>query len=480
MSSAKSGILKKTNESVAYRFSFKILQRGVALVFSVILARLLSPAEFGIVAIARMVITYANNFTNFGFNTALVQKDRIQSAHVNSVFTFNLTVSVLLALLTAGFADQLAVFFNNKAVGPVLRWMSLYYIITTFYYIPVAILKRDIRSKTISVVEFVQGILTSVFAIILALNHFSYWSIVIPALIMPVFSLAIYMRKTRWMPRLMFKHEVMKDIYSFGFWNFIRNQLNLLVAKVDYFVIAKYLNVASLGIYEKAFEFTNRTLSGVTKPISSIYFSTFSRLQNDKQSLKEVLFQGISLLATVTYPLLFGIIVVAPYFVYGLLGDRWALSIVPMQILAAAGVFRVLIGLMTSANVAVGEYKVQTQFNMVNSIIFVVLCFTLVSRGILAITWAFFAFSVIGFLFSFFILRRTLNLKFRELASSFLYPLLGSLLMAGIDLGLARTVLTDTHSVVHFALLVGAGVSFYAVWAFVLYKKGKITLKLKG
>ncbi len=479
MSSSNEKILKKTNESVAYRFSFKILQRGVALVFSVILARLLSPAEFGIVAIARMVITYANNFTNFGFNTALVQKDRIQSSHVNSVFTFNLTVSVILALLTAGFADKLAVFFNNPQVGPVLRWMSFYYIITTFYYIPVAILKRDIRYKTISVVEFVQGVLTSIFAIILALNHFSYWSIVIPALIMPVFSLAIYMRKTRWVPHLMFKHEVMKEIYSFGFWNFIRNQLNLLVAKVDYFVIAKYLNVASLGIYEKAFEFTNRTLSGVTKPISSIYFSTFSRLQNDKAALKKVLFQGISILATVTYPLLFGIIVVAPYFVYALLGERWALSIIPMQILAAAGLFRVLLGIMTSANVAIGEYKIQTQFNMFNSAVFVILCFTLVQKGILAITWAFFIFSVLGFLFSFYILRKTLHLKLWELGAAFLYPFAGSFLMAFVIYGLSRSVFTDSHSVLHFAALSVIGIGIYGVWAFVLYKKKKITLKLK-
>ncbi len=479
MSNANEKILKKTNESVAYRFSFKILQRGVALVFSVILARLLSPAEFGIVAIARMVITYANNFTNFGFNTALVQKDRIQSAHVNSVFTFNLTVSVILALLTAGFADQLALFFNNPSVGPVLRWMSLYYIITTFYYIPVAILKRDIRYKTISVVEFVQGVLTSIFAIILALNKFSYWSIVIPALVMPVFSLAIYMRKTRWVPHLMFKHEVMKEIYSFGFWNFIRNQLNLLVAKVDYFVIAKYLNVASLGIYEKAFEFTNRTLSGVTKPISSIYFSTFSRLQGDKTALKQVLFQGISILATITYPLLFGIIVVAPYFVYSLLGARWALSIVPMQILAGAGLFRVLLGIMTSANVAIGAYKIQTQFNMVNSAIFVILCFTLVQQGILAITWAFLVFSVLGFLFSFYILRKTLSLKLWELGKAFLFPFIGSFLMAVLLYALSLSFLTDQHSVWHFAALTGSGIGFYAVWSFVLYKKGKITLKLK-
>jgi len=477
--SSKSEILTKTNESVAYRFSFKILQRGVALVFSVILARLLSPAEFGIVAIARMVINYANNFTNFGFNTALIQKEQINKDQINSVFTFNLTISLVLALLTAGFSQQLAGFFNNPAVGPVLKWMSLYYIITTFYYIPVAILKREISYKTISVVEFIQGVLTSVFAIVLAYKNYSYWSIVIPALVVPVFSLIVYMRKTRWVPKIVFKHEVMKEIYSFGFWNFLRNQLNLLVAKVDYFVIAKYLSASGLGIYEKAFEFTNRTLSGVTKPINSIYFSTFSRLQSDKQALKEVLFQGISLLATVSYPLLFGIIIIAPYFVYSLLGDKWALSVVPMQILAAAGIFRVLLGMITSVNVAIGRYKIQTQFNMINSGIFVVLCFTLVRFGILAITWSFLGFSVLGFLFSFFILRKTLQLKLWELGSSFAYALLGSAIMAGLVYIFSVNVFTDVHSVWHFSALAGIGALVYGSWSVFLYKTGKLKLSLK-
>ncbi len=460
-------IIKKTNQSVAYRFGFKILQRGFALVLSVILARLLSPAEFGVVAIAKMVINYANNFSNFGFNTALIQKDKVDNVQINSVFTLNLSISLLLALITAVFSSQIAGFLNNVEVGPVLRWMSLYYLITSFYYIPVTILKRSIDYKVLSIIEFIQGILTSVFAIVLAYYSFSYWAIVIPSLIMPFLFVLILMAKTRWLPKIVFKHSAMREIYSFGLWNFIRTQLNLIVSKVDYFVIAKYLDVAALGIYEKAFEFTNRSLTGVTKPINSIYFSTFSRLKKEPEAIKNVLFQGISIIATASYPILFGIIAVAPHFVFSLLGEKWALAVIPMQLLAIAGVFRVPLGMFSSVNVAIGQYKLQTKYNMIISFVFVALCFSVVRYGIYAVTASFLVYSVLGFALSFSLLKKTLKLNVSEVLKSLIYPLAGSVIMAVIIISLSRTVLTDIRSIWQFSALVttGGGAMFYGFFS---------------
>lgn len=472
-------LIKKTNESVAYRLGFKILQRGFALVLSVILARLLSPAEFGVVAIAKMVIDYSNSFSNFGFNVALVQKDNIDNVQVNSVFTLNLAISSVLALLTAVFSEQIAVFMNNPEVGPVLRWMSIYYIITSFYFMPVTLLKRTIDYKILSIVDFLQGITTSLFAITLAYLSYSYWSIVIPTLIMPVLFLIYLMYKAKWFPRICYRHKAMREIYSFGFWNFIRNQLNLIVAKVDYFVIARYLDVATLGIYEKSFEFTNRSLTGIAKPISSIYFSTFSRLKNDPGTLKNVLSQGISILATASYPVLFGIMVIAPHFVYSLLGEQWAPAIVPMQVLAMAGIFRILQGMFTSVNVAIGKYKLQTQFNMIASFVFIALCFLVVKYGIYAITGSVLVYSVLGFILSFFLLHQTLKLDLIKLLKSFIYPLLGSVLMAAVIYELSQKVFNDPRSMLQFFILTGIGGGIYTLWISYFIKKGKVTIKLK-
>lgn len=473
-------IIKKTNESVAYRLGFKILQRGVTLVLSIILARLLSPAEFGVVAVAKMVVNYANSFSNFGFNVVIIQKDSINKMQINSVFTINLLISMVLALLTAYFSEEIAVFMNSPDVGPVLRWMSLYYIITSFYFMPITLLKRTIDYKILSIVDFIQSNLTSLMAIALAYLSYSYWSIVIPTLVMPAVFVLYLMYKARWLPRIVFNHQAMRGIYSFGLWNFIRNQLDLIVSKIDYFVIGRYLNVTALGIYEKSFEYTNRSLTGITKPISSVYFSTYSRLKNEPEALKSVLLQGISLLAAVSYPVLFGIVVITPHFVYSLLGDKWAPAIVPMQLLATAGVFKVLQGMFISVNVAIGKYKLQTQFNMITASVFITLCFVTVKYGIYAITASVLVYSVLGFILSFILLRRTLNLKISRLFRSFVYPLAGSVLMSGMIFFLSKKFFTDPHSIWQFFILVGIGGVIYILWILYFIKKGKVSIKLKN
>ncbi|HIQ14788.1 MAG TPA: hypothetical protein EYH38_04340, partial [Leucothrix sp.] len=255
-------VISKTNAAVLFRLVFKGGQQVVALGLAILLARILSPAEFGVIAVANIIVHYANNFTNFGLNNALVQKDDVKNIHINTVFTIDLTISLVLVVITVLSADRIAIFFHTPDVGPVIKWMSLYYVITTFYHIPVVILRRDINFRFLTVVEFFEGMLTSLMAIALALAGYSYWSIVIASLALPAGVTIILMLKTRWLPRLTIGRD-MGGLYSFGFWNFIRAQVQLLVSKIDYFVIGRYLDVQTLGLYEKSFELTGRAMTGL-------------------------------------------------------------------------------------------------------------------------------------------------------------------------------------------------------------------------
>ena len=333
-------VISKTNAAVLFRLVFKGGQQVVALGLAILLARILSPAEFGVIAVANIIVHYANNFTNFGLNNALVQKDDVKNIHINTVFTIDLTISLVLVVITVLSADRIAIFFHTPDVGPVIKWMSLYYVITTFYHIPVVILRRDINFRFLTVVEFFEGMLTSLMAIALALAGYSYWSIVIASLALPAGVTIILMLKTRWLPRLTIGRD-MGGLYSFGFWNFIRAQVQLLVSKIDYFVIGRYLDVQSLGLYEKSFELTERAMAGLTLPVNAIFFSTFCRLKKDINQVKHIFLESVTLLTLVSYPVLFGLFGVSPHFVISCLGRQWEHAIIPLQILVSACLFRV-------------------------------------------------------------------------------------------------------------------------------------------
>ena len=472
-------VIAKTNTALFHRILFKGGQQGIALVFGILLARILSPAEFGVVAIANIVIHYANNFTNFGLNNALVQKKNVLQKHIDSVFTIDLAISCLLVVSTIFFSNSIATFFHNQPVGPVLRWMSIYYIITTFYYIPVVILRRAIDFRFMTKVEFTEAILTSGLSILLALAGFSYWSIVISTLTVPALVTIIFMWKTKWIPRLSFCGD-MQGLYSFGLWNFIRAQVQLLVAKVDYFTIGRYLDVTSLGIYEKSFELTDRAMTGLTTPVNSIFFSTFSRLQDDIPQVRQIFLEASSLLALICYPILLGLVSVAPHFVGSCLGKQWLEAVLPIQILAFSGLFRVQLGMIANVNVALGKYRRHTIYNIIVSIVFISLCFILVPFGIIAVCLAYLIYCILSFWASYCVLSRSIQVGMASFFQALWCPLAGSLLMAAMVIGSRHVFFVNSFSFLQFLYLVGIGGTFYLAWCFCFYRLGFISLVIRG
>jgi len=471
-------IIKKLNTSVVYRLLFKGSQQVAALGLGVVLARILSPAEFGVIAIANMIVFYANNVTNFGLNNALVQKQNVEICHINTVFTLDLVLSIGLAAVTILAAESVAKYFNAPEVSLVLKWMSAYYVITTFYYMPVVLLRRNIDFKFLSIVEFIQGILTAVLSIVLALNDYSYWSIVISTLCIPLLAMLVLILKTGWVPKLEICRD-MGDIYSFGFWIFIRNQMELLVSKVDYFVIGKFLNISSLGEYEKSFELTDRAMSGITQPLNSVFYSAFCRLNDDILQVKSVFLEGTALLGLICYPVLFGLIGVAPHFVFSCLGEQWSAMVPVVQILSTACVFRVLFGMVASVNVATGKHKAHTLMTTLAAGIFIVLCLVSVSYGIVGVSLAFLIYCIISFFLSFWLMHRNINVSFFELVKALWCALVGSTVMLFIVLFGRIYLLTDYNSFLQLLCLIAAGGVTYLSWCYFFYKKGIIHFSIK-
>jgi len=472
-------IIKKINTSLFYRLFFKGGQQVLALGLGVVLARILSPEEFGVIAIANMIVFYANNFTNFGLNNALVQKKDINNCHINTVFTLDLVISIVLAAVTILTAESIATFFNAPEVALVLKWMSAYYIITTFYYMPVVILRRNIDFKFLSVIEFIQTLLMSGLSIILALNGFSYWSIVVSSLCVPLLAMLVFIFKTGWIPKIEIYRD-MGEIYSFGFWVFIRNQMELLISKADYFVIGKYLNISSLGLYEKSFELTDRAMSGMTKPLNSVFYSAFCRLNDDLLQVKSVFLEGTALLGLICYPALFGLIGVAPHFVFSCLGEQWGNMVLPVQILSTACIFRVLFGMVASVNVAIGKHKAHTLVTSLSAGIFIILCLVSVSYGIVGVSIAFLIYCIIAFLSSFWLMHRNINITLFELLKSLWCSFVGSIVMLFMVV-LGRTYfLTDFYSVSQLLCLITVGGVVYLSWCYFFYRKGIVHLTIKG
>jgi teichuronic acid exporter len=174
----KKDIGNKTKESLIWSTFLPAVFQLLLLAVSILIARILSPEDFGIMGIASIIIFYSDSFSSFGFSTVLIQKENISREHVNTVFTINLSISICLLLLTCILSKTAAIFFNVPELRTVFPVMSFIFIITTFYTIPETLLRRDMHFKSISKIEYIKGTSQSLIALLLAWLSFQYWSLV--------------------------------------------------------------------------------------------------------------------------------------------------------------------------------------------------------------------------------------------------------------------------------------------------------------
>ena len=468
----------KLNKALYIRLSVRFLQQFFVLILSVILARLLSPREFGVVAIVNLVVFYANGITDLGFTNALVQKKQIDHDQINSVFTVDIALSALMIVFFWIGSPYIAEFFGTPEVKNALKAMSFYFLIVSLRRVPDAILRRNIDFTFVSFMSLGELIFTYFLSILLAIKGFSYWSIIYSTLFnSSVVSLVIYLKASA-KPRLGYSHSKMIPIYNFGAWNFLKSQFDLVVNKIDYFMIGKFLGPSVLGIYEKSFELSEKSYKSFSMPVGTVFFSAFSRKKDNIDELKEIFLKSTHILSIIVFPVLLGLYSVSEYFVLSCLGSEWEAAIYPIKILCISFIFKSMSGLFSNLNISVGHYKVNAILAGFNSLIFVILCFYLAKFGIIYVSFAVLVHSLLLFIFLYLISISYLKLKFLMYVKSILVSMISSLLMLVVLKSVTYIYFDNFYSIINLLSLISIGAFSYLLPLGVFYKLGKVDILL--
>ena len=390
-----------TDQSVSTRSQMywstllKIPTQAAAFVLSLIVARILMPGDYGVMGVAMMLIGFANLFTDFGFSSAIVQKQIKDEDTLRSIFTFNFAVSTALAVLFSLSARFIAEFFKSADCKNVVIVMSSFFVITSFSAVPRAILRRDLDFKTLSLVDTGGAILMGVVTLLLALAHFRYWALALGQLLPTVVTTLYVCIHVRWLPVVAYKHSSMKHIVDFGFWNVLKTQLEFALGQIDKMFLGRFAGLVALGYYDKAMSIAAVPSESYIASLSGVLFSSFSQRRDDREELRNLFKRGLMMISVLSFPVYIGLFIVARYFVVGLLGTKWSPMIVPFEIIAVSYSLRSIGRFLVSVNVGIGEYKAYTVRYFVAGCVFVVLCALLVGYGTSGIAIAFLVFSVL-------------------------------------------------------------------------------------
>lgn len=335
----ESQLAKKTITSIAWTYLSYILSKSVVLVTTIILTRLLSPAEFGIVGFAVTTMSFLDAVRDLGMSLALIQRrDRVEDA-ADTVFWLSISTDVIIWLFACAITPLMASFFREPQINTVLPVISFSFVLSGLGGTHDALLQREMKFSRRIIPSLSEGVSKAIVSIILALSGAGVWALVFGQLTgRGVFS-AVAWRVMPWRPRLRIYWDLARDMLSYGLKIAGDAIISALQANIDYVFIGRFLGEVSLGLYTVAFRVPEMIIINFCIVIAHVLFPAYSILQDNLEQLRNSVKATLRYISLVTIPAGAGLALVSNLFALTIFGEKYADAGPIMAALSIYGVF---------------------------------------------------------------------------------------------------------------------------------------------
>ena len=332
------GSLKhKAIHGVGWSFIDNIASSGITFLVGLVLARLLTPKEYGIMAMIAVFIAVSNSIIDSGFSNALIRKTRIERVDYNTVFYFNLTVSILIYTLLYLAAPAISVFFKESVLVEIIRILGLVLIINAFSVIPRTQFVRDVNFKTQTKVSLISSISSGVFGIGMALGGMGVWSLVGQQLSRQFLNTLFLWIYSKWYPVWEFSRKSFKELFEFGSKLLLSGLLDTIYKNIYYIIIGRFYTSAQLGQYTRADQFNMIFSSNLTSVVQRVSYPVLSSIQEEPERLREAYQKVIKITMLITFACMLGLAAVAKPLILILIGEKWLPAVYFLQIICFSG-----------------------------------------------------------------------------------------------------------------------------------------------
>lgn len=309
---------------------------------SIVLARLLTPEIFGLMAICSMVIRGIEIFTETGFGAALIHRQQRFEDARDTAFTLWVLRGVGLAAISFLVAPWVAAFYHEDVLQSIVAVIGVSFILTGFNNINTIALQKELDFKRLTYLDQVGGVFSTAIALGLAYWLRSVWALVYAQLASSVISVVLSYVMVPGRPRFRFDRDIARELFSYGKFMTGLAVVVFLTNQLDSALIGKLLGMEALGFYTVAYTLANLPSTNLSKVVAKVLFPMFSKLQTDPPQLRVEYLRGVRLIVAVVVPLSVASVVLAHDIVTALYGVKWAAAAVPLQILSVFGCFQAL------------------------------------------------------------------------------------------------------------------------------------------
>lgn len=325
-------------KSLSSGIFYTVLARYSGILISIfigaILARLLSPEEFGIVALLTVFVNFFSLLSDFGIGPAIVQNQKLTKTDIESIFSFSLIIGVLMSFILVGISPLISLFYNNPKLTFISRLLSLSVLFNTFLIVPKALLEKELKFKQLGIITVIIQSVTGLVAICLAYYGFSYYTLVIQSILSGFILFVVFY----WLNPLKISLKIslisIRKIYKFSVYQFFFNLINYFSRNSDNIFIGKFMDPVSLGYYDKSYRLMMMPVANLTHVITPVLMPVLSKFQNDKELVFNTYLKVIKILATIGFPLSAFLFFSADEIITLLYGTQWGASIPIFRLLA--------------------------------------------------------------------------------------------------------------------------------------------------
>jgi PST family polysaccharide transporter len=333
---------RRFRSSLKWAFLMNIGQRGIGMVSTFVIAALLGPRAFGLVAMAMVVVLFMQVFLEQGISTAVIQRESLEREHLDSAFWMTIAWCLLLGGVVVGVSGWWASLNDEPDLEAVTRVLSILLLIQGLTVVQQALLQRRMQFKRLALRSNVAAMVGGVTGIALAATGFGVWALVTQELVIAFVSLALLWSLSGWVPGFRFSRQHARHLLGFSVYAFLGNLGSFVNRRSDTLLIGVFLGSTVVGLYRLADRLVEAIVSATTRPVQSVSLSHFSRLQGDQAALQQAVRSSIRITALTNVPVMFILVACADYLM-PMLGPEWVPAADALKLLAIVGIAKALI-----------------------------------------------------------------------------------------------------------------------------------------
>jgi O-antigen/teichoic acid export membrane protein len=314
-----------------------VLSQFLAIVVNIVLARLLLPEDFGLVALTMTYIGFITLFTNMGFGSSIIHESETSQKQLSSIYWLNYGLSIFSFIIIITTSQFAASFYNEPKLTPIVLFAAINILLNPFYIIHYKLLERDLEFKTISKINLTGTLLGSIAAIIGAFSGLGVYALILQSLVSSAIRLVMIMLYKRWRPSFYFNFKEIKHMIWYSL-KFKASKMSMYFERnIDYLILGKFFTSVILGYYAFAYNIMYTPVKRISYIFSEVLFPSFSSFKNDKEKIINGYFKSVNLVALVSIPAMTILAFNADFIIHLVFGQKWNEAIPIVRILCFAG-----------------------------------------------------------------------------------------------------------------------------------------------